>query len=221
LHSRVAAIILAAGKSSRFGTPKQLEKLGRQTLLERTLRTVARSKVDRVILVLGHRAKSIIARTNLDRAQTVINKRYDTGLSSSLRAGLRAATPGADAVLVVLADQPFLSTSTINRIIAAYWRTGRPIVAPLFNHNQGNPVLFDRSLFDELSRISGDLGAKSVIKKHEGAVLGLEIRDPKHFIDVDTREDLERVTSILRNKTTTRTRPRNRATDAPKHGRPS
>ena len=221
MHTDVVAIILAAGKSARFGTPKQLAKLGRKTLLEKTLSTVERSNVDRVILVLGHQARSIIARINTGRAKVVINKQYDSGLSSSLRAGLRAATPDTGAVLLVLADQPFLSASTINHIIDAYKRTRRPIVAPIFNNVQGNPVLFDRSLFAELRHVSGDLGAKPVIAKHGDAMLGLELTDPKHFIDVDTREDLERVRSLRSRKTTTRTRPRSRAIDAPGPGRPS
>src|SRR5205814_2314488 len=116
-HSGVAAIILAAGKSSRFGGPKQLAILGHRTLLERTLDIVRRSsEIEQIILVLGHSADEIIHRINTGGAKVVINAHYARGLSSSLRAGLQAAVPDSEiqAVLIVLADQPFLQTSTIN-----------------------------------------------------------------------------------------------------------
>lgn len=176
--------------------------------------------MDRVILVLGHQAELILARINTERTDVVINKEYASGLSSSLRAGLGAIGPDASAVLLVLADQPFLSVSTINRMIEAHKITGRPIVVPLLKKVQGNPVLFDQSLFGEIARISGDVGAKQVIQKHAKAVLGLKLNDPTQFIDVDTRQDLEKVRSVRKRKTTTQTCLRNQATDAPRLGRP-
>ncbi len=193
LRSRVVAVVLAAGASSRFGSSKLLERFGRTTLLERTLNTVKRSRIDETILVLGHEADQMRQTIDLRGVRVVINSRYRAGLSSSVRVGIKAVTCKADAALIVLADQPFLTHIMIDRIIRAYEMTGARIVAPTHKGRQGNPVLFDRSLFREISNLSGDRGAKQVIRNHWSEVLKIESRDPCALFDIDTRKDLKKV----------------------------
>ena len=220
MRTGVVAIVLAAGKSSRFGGAKQLEKVGKKALLERTLTAVRRSSVDKIVLVLGHEANRILDRIDTDGLRVVINRRYDAGLSSSVRAGM-GEIPDARAVVLVLADQPFQSAATINRLIETYRRSGRHIVAPTLRGAQRNPVLFDRSLFWELMSLSGDAGAKPIILRHPDEVLSLEVSDPRQFLDIDTRADLERAKPQRRRKITPRRPVRTQAKDTPGSGRPS
>ncbi len=221
MSTEVTAIILAAGRSSRFGRLKQLEKLGKMTLLERTLDVVKRSRVDRVMIVLGYRAAKILETLNTAGAQVVINHRYASGLSSSLNVGLDAAGEKTDAVLIVLADQPFLSVSIVNRIITGHKRTQLPIVVPTYKGVQGNPVLIEKSLFPELRRLSGDMGAKEVIRRHADKVLRLKLDDLRYLSDIDTEQDLRRIQAFSKRRATRRKTPRNPGEDTSRSTRPS
>ena len=195
VKTMISAIVLAAGTSSRMGEPKQMLKLGPTTLFQAVLDKVVRSRVNEVIVVLGSSADEIIRRSTLGRAKVVINGDFVEGMSSSLRAGLRALNPESKAVLVVLADQPLLSEKTLNVMIEDYVRTRSPILAPKFRARRGNPVLFDRSLFSELQSLTGDRGAKSVVERHPDLLLEVPVEDEGVVLDIDTREDYDRVKS--------------------------
>ena len=185
----ISAIILAAGSSSRMGVPKQLLKLGRVTVLEQVLKTFRASKADEVLVVLGVRS---VKRVRLLRARVVMNPDSSGGISSSISVGLGAIDRNSEAVLFGLADKPFVSVGTVNRIIESYQTSRIGIVIPVYRGTRGNPVLFARDFFDELRTLSGDVGGKAVIRRHAESVRELEVDDDGILVDIDTRADFER-----------------------------
>src|SRR5580765_6375846 len=116
--SGVAAVVLAAGMSRRMGTPKQLLRIGGKTILERTLKNVSASNADELILVLGHAADEVQKTIATPGLKIVVNPDYQQGMGTSLRCGLAAVSAGA--ALIVLADQPWVSSETLNRLIECH-----------------------------------------------------------------------------------------------------
>ncbi len=202
LAGPVVAVVLAAGASRRFGAPKQLARVGggpgNATVLERSLEAACRAPVAGVWVVTG--AHGDLVRPMLERypVQVVDNPAYRAGMSSSLRAGLEAvlaagAGGGAAprAVLVVLADQPFLTREVYDRLVGAYLSTGARIVHPVAGGRRCNPVLFDLDLAGELLAVEGDEGGRRVLAAHPDEALAVEFRNPATFRDVDYPEDIE------------------------------
>ena len=185
----IAAIVLAAGQSKRMGRPKQLLQVGKETMLGRVLQTFRESRVDRTVVVLGAEASKVRKNLKLRDETVVINMDYRAGMSVSLKVGLRAVEKEADAVIIALGDQPFISRKTIDAMIGAYLRKKPGVVVPVYRGRRGNPVLFDRSLFRQLGEITGDIGAKSVVLKNESNLVELEVDDEGVVLDIDTPED--------------------------------
>jgi molybdenum cofactor cytidylyltransferase len=188
---RVTAIVLAAGGSSRFGSPKQLLPWKGKTLLEHTVDTVLESSANNVVVVLGHQADHIGAALGQRPLEVVVNDAWASGQSSSLRTGLQTLSETCDACLFVLADQPNLKSTLIDDILARYRRTLAPIIVPAHRGRRGNPVLFSRALFDELMEMSGDQGGRQVMERHEDQVETVEVHDRRQFLDIDTVEDYD------------------------------
>ena len=176
----VTGLLLMAGLASRLGFPKALLPYGRKVLVERVLEQALASRLDRVILVLGYQAPRILSALRSfegdPRLEVVVNRRYDRGLSSSIRAGLRVLDPASSGVMFVLGDQPLLKTATIDRLIQAFRRHPLPIVVPLYGGRPGNPVIFGRALLPELQRLRGDTGGREIIRKNPDRVLTIPIR---------------------------------------------
>jgi molybdenum cofactor cytidylyltransferase len=190
--SGVTAIVLAAGTSSRMGSPKQLLRVGQETLLERTLGILRRSKVDQIVVVLGHEATGIQEQVELTGVKIVVNKAYREGMGTSLREGVSNVAPSARAALVVLADQPFLQPATIDRLIDEYHEHQPQIVLPLYRGFRGNPVVLDRSVFPEIESLSGDVGCRAIFGSHTKNILKVSVEDVGVLLDVDTKADLEK-----------------------------
>ncbi len=188
---RVAAVVLAAGGSSRFGSPKQLLPWKGKTLLEHVVDTALASSVQETVVVLGHQAergRAVVA----DRPiRVVVNEDWDSGQSSSVRAGVRALTGGYQACLFLLVDQPNVTSRLIDDVLTRYRRTLAPLVAPVHGSQRGNPVLFGKTLFPELLEAQGDEGGRQVIARHEREVETVEVRDQSLFLDIDTVEEYE------------------------------
>lgn len=176
--------------SRRMGAPKQLLRLGGKTLLERTLENVGASQAGEVVLVLGAGAEEIQKQISTPGLKVVINPYYQQGMGSSLRTGLSAVSPKAQAALVVLADQPFVSPATLDALIA-YHRAASPQIAiPLYRGFRGNPVLLDRSVFPELMTLSGDVGCRAIFGSHTEGIHKVPVDDIGVLLDIDTAEDL-------------------------------
>ncbi len=191
--SRIAAAILAAGTSSRLGTPKQLLELDGRPVLSHTLDAVLRSSVEPVIVVLGHLQDQIQRQVDLSGVTVVTNPDYATGQSSSVHAALRYLTEGIDAIVFVLGDQPMVQPAVIDALVAARRERGASIVQPRYAEGRGNPVLIGHELFEELHEITGDMGARPVIEQHRDEVLLIDQTGFHRPADIDTPADFERV----------------------------
>lgn len=191
----IVAIVLAAGQSKRMGRPKLPMPLGGRSMLRRVLEVLRRTKVERIIVVLGAHQQEVRRSVRFEKELVVFNPAYADGMSSSLKVGLAAAGRKADAAIIALADQPFLSAATVDRLIELYLKLGARIVVPVYGGTRGNPVLFDRSLFPQIAKIRGDVGAKSIVEGNEALVLEVPVKDEGVAFDIDTPTDYERAVS--------------------------
>jgi molybdenum cofactor cytidylyltransferase len=185
----IGAIVLAAGGSTRMGRSKALLPLGTGTVLSTVVERVLGSSVDWLVLVLGHEADAVRAGARLPedaRLIVVVNPGWAEGMASSLRVGLEASE-GAEAVVVVLGDQPGLDPLSIDRLKAA-WENGARIAAVAPAGRLGPPVLFDRSVFADLRLLRGDAGARGILKARRDDVVQVEGAPLR---DLDTRSDYE------------------------------
>lgn len=193
---RVGAVVLAAGRSARMGEPKQLLRVGEETVLGRTLEKVRGARVEEIVLVLGHSAEEIrrdLPTAVLDGLNIVVNQEYEAGMASSLREGLSAVSDEMDAALIVLADQPFVRSETIDRIIGRYRASDAEIVIPCYDGRRGNPVLLDRSVFAEAMALQGDTGFRAIFGSHEADIERVDVDDSGVLLDIDDRADYERL----------------------------
>jgi len=191
--SRVSAVILAAGSSTRMGVPKQLLQLDGKPLLEHVLAHVRESQITEIVLVLGHAAETIRKQIQLRETRVVTNENYPDGMGSSLQAGISAVDAEAQAAVIVLADQPFVRASTLDKLISEHTRSGAQIVIPTFRGFRGNPVLLDRSMFREVMRLRGDVGCRAIFGNHLEGIVKLPVEDPGILLDMDRLSDYEKL----------------------------
>ena len=193
-----AAVVLAAGMSRRMAAagPKQLLRFAGKPLLQHALESIHAAGVGEVVLVLGAEAEAIQQQVQLGGATVVLNPDYQQGMGTSLRTGLAAVSSAAGAALVILADQPFVQPETLQRLIAFHAQSSAQIVLPLYRGFRGNPVLLDRSVFPEVMGLSGDVGCRAIFGSHTQGIHKLEVDDPGILLDIDTEEDLFRVSNI-------------------------
>lgn len=191
----LSGLILAAGKSSRMGRPKQLLRLRGRPLLQHVIDSAAGSRLDEIVLVLGHEADQIRPGIEVPpRMRVVINADFAAGQSSSLRLGLRNADSRAGAAAILLGDQPHVSSDLINRVLDAFAADPAPFLRPVFVASNGripgHPVILARSVWPEIMRLSGDEGARSVMSAHPEWVRELTIEGDAPT-DIDTPADYE------------------------------
>lgn len=200
----ISAVVLAAGRSTRMGKNKLVLPLDGKPVLQRVLDALKDSKVDETVVVLGEGAADIRRKVDLEGTKVVLNSRYEEGMSTSIRAGLSRVSRSADAAIIVLGDQPFLSSSLLDALIEGFMEEGAPVVVPVHNGGRRNPVLFAKRAFPEVLRATGDRGAKSVLEKYE--VLEVKVTDPEAVMDVDTPSDYEKAVAHSRGVRRRRTR---------------
>ena len=193
--TQTAGIILAAGASVRFGQPKQLVRLGDKYLVEWVLDAAIASRLHTVVLVLGHAQETILqalgSKTNLSGVKVVINPNYRDGQSTSLKTGLLSVRQKFGSVMFLLGDQPMVKTDIIDHMLDQFRQSENDLCVPVYNEKKGNPTIFRRPLYDELMQISGDIGARDIIRKNSNRTHFLEIDDPLCFFDIDTPRDLD------------------------------
>jgi molybdenum cofactor cytidylyltransferase len=199
--ARVSAVILAAGTSSRMGKAKQLLSLGKSTVLAQTLAHVQAAAVQEIVLVLG--ASAEVIRRQLPARQEikiVVNQAYQQGIASSLQAGLSAVDPSSDAALIILGDQPFIRSQTLDRIVEEYRRLPAQIVIPVHQGKRGNPVLLHRSVFSEVMALEGDVGSRAIFANHLDGIVKVEVEDSGILLDLDDPADYERLKTKYENE---------------------
>lgn len=184
----IVAVVLAAGQSKRMGRPKQTLLLNGKPMLQKVLEVYRKTDVDRIVVVLGAESRGVRGTVHFEKEEVVTYGGYKKGMSGSLRMGI-AAAPNADAVIIALGDQPFVSPSTVNKLIESYRSSGAKVVIPAYRGTRGNPVVLDRALFPQVSRIRGDVGAKSVVARNEDSVLEVPVQDKGVLADIDTPGD--------------------------------
>jgi xanthine dehydrogenase accessory factor len=189
----ISAIVLAAGEATRFGHCKQLMPLGGKLLLEHVLDNLRQSGVDEVVVVLGAHSDEIQNRIHFRDVRVVLNPDYQSGMSTSIQAGLRALPEATEAAMIVLADQPLVTSSTLDALVDEYRRSHASVVVPTYNGFRGNPVIVDRALFAEMMEIRGDIGCRSIFGDHAESIVKVAVDDPGIVTDIDTPEDLERL----------------------------
>jgi molybdenum cofactor cytidylyltransferase len=185
----VAAIVLAAGQSSRMGRNKLTAELGGKPLVRHAVEAAVASHVTRVIVVTGNEASAVGAALSDFAVTLVHNPDFRAGLSTSLKAGIRAVPEQCDAAVVVLGDMPAISAATIDKLIAAFNpEEGRAICVASHDGKRGNPVLWPRRFFPEVLALEGDVGAKHLIASNEELVCDVEAGTDAPLVDIDTPE---------------------------------
>ena len=188
----IAAIVLAAGSSSRLGRPKQLEPWGSTTLLGAVLDEIAGFQFEETWVVVGAHLDRVLAEVGDRPVGIVQNPGWEEGLASSLRVGLDALTQlsRADGAMVFLADQPGIRGDVVVDLIEKHRRTTRMAVVPKYRYAWSNPVLLDRALWPRLMSLEGDQGAQQLLKAHPEWVeeVWVDSLPPR---DIDTSADVE------------------------------
>jgi molybdenum cofactor cytidylyltransferase len=190
----IAAIVPAAGMSTRMGRNKLLLTFKGKPLIAQAVDTLLASEVDEVIVVVGYEAGKVKEKLEGKRVRIVENPDYRQGLSTSIRAGLGAVPSEASAIMIYLADQPLLEPEDVNRVIRALAEArehSKSIAVPFFHGQRGNPVILDSSYKEAILEVAGEVGCKRVIKRNPDKVLVVEMETDHVVRDVDRIEDYE------------------------------
>ncbi len=187
----IAAIILAAGRSTRMGSNKLLEELDGKALVRHVADAALGSIARSVWVVTGHEGESVRARLDGLGVRFVHNPDFALGLSTSLKAGVMALPAEAKGVVVLLGDMPRVTSEVINSVIQAFEAQPQAIAAvPVYQGEWGNPVLLSRSLFGAVAALQGDAGARKLLNGRAGEVFEVPVSNDAVLIDLDTPEAL-------------------------------
>ena len=185
----ISSILLAAGQSKRMlGVNKLTKEVKGSALIKCSLNNILKSSVNEIIIVLGYQSELIeklIKKNN--RIKFVFNPNFKTGMSSSIKIGIENLSEKTNYFFISLADMPMINYKTYNKLIIQ--KEEGKIMVPTYKKNQGNPVLFPKSLKDEIKSIQGDVGAKKLLQIYKKKVLNLEINDPGIIKDFDLLDD--------------------------------
>jgi len=205
----ISAILLAAGDSTRMGRPKQIIELDGEPMAQKSLRALLDSPVDEIVVVLGNLHASIRERLSVDAVvpgktkqggipvRSVVNERCCEGMGSSIKKGIEALSPGSEAAVIALADQPFIRPDTITALIEAFKASGLGIAIPRFRDRRGHPVIFGAKYYEALRLLPPDRGANTIVRGSAGDVLSFDVEDEGILIDIDTPDDLARHASSI------------------------
>jgi molybdenum cofactor cytidylyltransferase len=192
-NSLIGAVVLAGGKSSRMGQPKQLLPFNGKPLLEHTLANLRNIRLNEILVVLGCSADEVQKQVDLHDIKVVENKNYEQGMGTSLSAGVSALAEATEGVLIVLADQPFVRPETYEQLIDHYRHSDAEIIIPTYRGFRGNPVLLDRSVFFEAMALTGDIGCRAVFGDHIGGIVKVPVEDIGVLLDIDNKADYARL----------------------------
>jgi molybdenum cofactor cytidylyltransferase len=187
-HPELHVLVLAAGASSRFGSPKQLVRLNGRPLLHSAVSRAVEVTGHAVTVVLGANAHELSGLLKHTPASITINRDWAEGLASSIRAGIHSVPGTVDAAMVCLADQAAVTAEDLRRLVGTWKRNTDSIVAALYSGDVGAPAIFPRWCFRELLELRGDRGARMLMQRHADRLVRVPM--PSAAVDIDTPEDL-------------------------------
>jgi molybdenum cofactor cytidylyltransferase len=188
---RIVALVLAAGTSTRFGDTKMIAPLHGKPLIQHALEAVQEACSGSVNLVVGHDKEAVVNAAAELANQIIVNINFAEGLGTSIAAGVQACRERADAILVLLGDQPLITNDHLTRLVEVWSGAPDEIVASSFDEVQGPPILFPGDCFDELVKLTGDMGARFVMTNKRFVVKSIPC--PAARFDVDGPVDLQRL----------------------------
>jgi len=191
----IFAVVLAAGRSTRFDGAKLTQDLGGKPLLQHSLAAAQAAFPGRVVLVVGHSSGSVTELSGSLADIVVVNSNYSAGQGSSIAVGVSACRDDAAAIVVMLADQPLITSAVLDQVVEGWTGDGNHIVVSDYGDSMGPPVLFGAAAFDQLCALGGDHGAKKVIQSGQFDVATIAVGSLG--FDVDTPKDLETATQLL------------------------
>ena len=195
MSGSIFAVVLAAGRSTRFDGAKLTQDLGGKPLLQHSLAAARTAFPGRVVLVAGHDPETIIESSGGLADVVAINPDYSEGQGSSIAVGVSACRDDAAAIVVMLADQPLITSAVLDQLVEGWTGDGNHIVVSDYGDSMGPPVLFGAAAFDQLCTLGGDHGAKKVIQSGQFDVATIAVGSLG--FDVDTPKDLETATQLL------------------------
>ena len=182
------AIVLAAGGSTRFGSAKQLVRIGDRPLLSLVAGRAAEVVGHALLIVLGAQAAELAPLLKHSAGSTVVNRDWREGLASSIRAGIARLPPSCAGAMLVLADQACVTAEDLRRLAGAWRRQPLCVAAAQYSGSVGAPAIFPRHLFSELSDLRGDSGARVLLKRHADSLVKVPMTSAA--FDLDTPDDL-------------------------------
>ncbi len=186
------AIILAAGESTRMGSPKALLQIQGKTFLEHLVATLRNAGLHEISVVLGHDPDKIIAQLPKLDVRFIINENYQKGQLSSIQAAIKSVPQDCDAIMICPIDRPLIPPELIKKLIEAYSKSKPPIVIPIFDAKRGHPIIFSSSLFPEVLRAPYDIGARAVVWAHHNEVVEVQTDEEGILLNIDTPELYEK-----------------------------
>ena len=192
MTSEISSIILAAGLSTRMGEPKQLLPFGNSTIIETVIDNLLGSKLNEVIVVVGHEAEKVRARIQHKPVKIVFNPDYQKGMLTSAQYGVQSISASADAFAMTLVDLPLITPDLVNIVIDTYVQTEAGISVPSYNYRRGHPVIFDRRYAAEILALEGDSGGvRSLFQKYADDIHYVTVDTDRVLTDIDYRTDYE------------------------------
>ena len=187
----ISAIVLAAGQSKRMGGDNKLmKKYNKKYLINHIIGTLIKSKVKKIIVVLGFQSSKVRKITVKNKKiNFVFNKNYKSGMASSIKTGLKRISKRSIGFLIVQADMPLISKKIVDSLCYAVRNSNKEIVAPIYKSNMGNPIGFKRSMTRILNKTSGDSGAKKMIKRNKKKLSFIKVNSKSIFKDFNTQRD--------------------------------
>ena len=185
----ISAILLAAGQSKRMnGENKLTKKIQGNPLIKLSVKNILASSTNELIIVLGYQ-KEIVEKLidKTEKIKFVFNKDFESGMASSVKAGLNHLSKNTEAFFICLGDMPMVGHDIYNQLIKS--KANKEIIVPTYKGQQGNPVLFNKSMKEKVIDISGDIGAKKILKLNKAKILNLEINDQSIAKDFNTQDD--------------------------------
>ena len=189
---KISGIILAAGLSTRMGEPKQLLPFGNSTIIETVIDNLLESKLNEVIVVVGHEAKKVRAHIQHKPVKIAFNPDYRQGMLTSAQCGVRSISASADALAMTLVDLPLITPDLVNLVIDTYAQAESGIAVPSYNYRRGHPVIFNRRYAADILALDEDSGGvRSLFKKYKDDIHYVTVDTDRVLTDIDYRTDYE------------------------------